>query len=153
MKTLLIKFVIFTFISMVSFTACNSDDDNISNNDSKSNIENNVEMGTWHITKYIDDGNDERNHFTGYNFTFGGNNVLTASNSTNTYNGTWSISDSNGDDDSQDDLDFNIFFASPPDFEDLSDDWDFISHTSTKIELIDVSGGNGGTDYLTFEKN
>jgi len=51
------------------------------------------------------------------------------------------------------DLDFNIFFASPPDFEDLSDDWDFISHTSTKIELIDMSGGNGGTDYLTFEKN
>jgi hypothetical protein len=25
--------------------------------------------------------------------------------------------------------------------------------TSTKIELIVVSGGNGGTDYLTFEKN
>ena len=38
-------------------------------------------------------------------------------------------------------------------FEDLNDDWDFISQSSTKIELIDVSGGNGGTDYLTFEKN
>ena len=29
-------------------------------------------------------------------------------------------------------------------FEDLNDDWDFISQSSTKIELIDVSGGNGG---------
>ncbi len=38
------------------------------------------------------------------------------------------------------------------DFEELSDDWDIISHSSTKIELIDISGGNGGTDYLTFEK-
>jgi hypothetical protein len=54
---------------------------------------------------------------------------------------------------SSDDLDFNISFASPPDFEELSDDWDFISQSSSKIELIDVSGGNGGTDYLTFEKN
>jgi hypothetical protein len=51
------------------------------------------------------------------------------------------------------DLDFNIFFAAPPDFENLSDDWDFILYKSTKIELIDMSGGNGGTDYLTFEKN
>jgi hypothetical protein len=39
------------------------------------------------------------------------------------------------------------------DFEDLNDDWDIISRSSTKIELIDISGGNGGTDYLTFEKN
>ena len=38
------------------------------------------------------------------------------------------------------------------DFEDLNDDWDIISQSSSKIELIDISGGNGGTDYLTFEK-
>jgi len=50
------------------------------------------------------------------------------------------------------DIDFNIFFASPADFAELSDDWDIISHTATKIELKDVSGGNGGTDLLTFEK-
>lgn len=35
----------------------------------------------------------------------------------------------------------------------LSDDWDVLERTDTKIRLIDVSGGNGGTDYLTFEKN
>lgn len=44
-------------------------------------------------------------------------------------------------------------FTSPPDFEELTDDWDIISQTSSKIELIDISGGNGGTDYLTFQKN
>lgn len=38
-------------------------------------------------------------------------------------------------------------------FEDLNDNWDFVTHSSTKIELIDSSGGNGETDYLTFEKN
>jgi hypothetical protein len=48
-----------------------------------------------------------------------------------------------------------ILFSSPApaDFiDDLSDDWDILSYSATKIELIDVSGGNGGTDYLTFEK-
>lgn len=55
------------------------------------------------------------------------------------------------DDDSQDDLDFNFNLSN--EFEDLSDDWDIISQSSTKIELIDVSGGNGGTDYLSFQKN
>ncbi len=55
-------------------------------------------------------------------------------------------------DDDSDDLDFNIVFQLTNDFEDLNDDWDIISHSATKIELIDVSGGNGGTDYLTFEK-
>ena len=37
-------------------------------------------------------------------------------------------------------------------FEELNDDWDVVSQSATKIELIDVSGGNGGTDYLTFER-
>ena len=50
--------------------------------------------------------------------------------------------------------DFNLFFSVPDssDFEDLNDDWDIISVTSSKVELIDISGGNGGTDYLTFER-
>lgn len=109
--------------------------------------------GTWKITLYNDSGTVKTSNFTGYNFTFGANNSLTASNSTNNYTGTWSVTDSNSNDDSLSDLDFNIIFASPANFQDLSDDWDIISRTDTKIQLIDVSGGNGGTDYLTFEKN
>ena len=154
MKFLLTKFAILVFVSSIFLTSCSSNnDDNISNDITKIQIENNVKAAAWHISKYIDSGNDEINHFTGFNFTFGANNVLTATNGINTNLGTWSITDNNSNDDSQDDLDFNIFFASPPYFEELSDDWHFISQTNTKIELIDVSGGNGGTDYLTFEKN
>lgn len=51
------------------------------------------------------------------------------------------------------DIDFNIFFASPVDFSELTEDWDIITNSSSKIELMHVSGGNGGTDLLTFEKN
>lgn len=50
-------------------------------------------------------------------------------------------------------VDFNIFFASPADFAELTEDWNIISYSATKIDLIHVSGGNGGTDLLTFEKN
>ncbi|RCU56718.1 hypothetical protein DU428_12380 [Oceanihabitans sediminis] len=119
----------------------------------QSTIQDNVAMGTWRITEFIDSGIDETNHFTGYNFSFNSSGVLHANNGSISYDGTWSITDSNSNDDSQDDLDFNIYFNLSNDFEDLNDDWDFISHSPTKIELIDISGGNGGTDYLSFEKN
>ncbi len=65
--------------------------------------------------------------------------------------GNFSGSSSSGN--TSGDIDFNIFFASPADFAELSEDWDIISHTASKIELKHVSGGNGGTDLLTFEKN
>ncbi len=116
-------------------------------------VENNVQNGTWRISKFIDSGTEETNHFTGYNFTFNSSGVLHASNGSNSYSGTWSVTDSNSNDDSQNDLDFNINFNVSNDFEDLNDDWDFVSQSETKIELIDISGGNGGTDYLTFVKN
>ncbi|MBK5192687.1 MAG: hypothetical protein JJE07_05645 [Flavobacteriaceae bacterium] len=116
-------------------------------------MKNNLQSGTWKITKFLDSGDDETNHFTGYNFTFGSNGTLTVANGSNTFNGTWSITDSNSNDDTQDDLELVINFNLTNDFEDLNDDWDFVSQSSTKIELIDISGGNGGTDNLTFEKN
>ncbi|MDP3312165.1 hypothetical protein [Lutibacter sp.] len=155
MKHLLIKFAALFFVLSLSLSACSSNDDGAITNDIvKIKIETNVKSGTFRITKFIDSGKDETTHFTGYNFTFGPSNVLTATNGTNTYTGTWSITNSSSSSSgSQNDLDFNIMFTSPPDFEELSDDWDFISQTSSKIELIDISGGNGGTDYLTFQKN
>lgn len=119
----------------------------------KQQIEDFMISGSWRITKFVDSGKDETNHFTGYDFVFNENGVLDSSNGTNTYSGTWSITDSNSNDDSPDDLDFNILFNLTNDFEDLNDDWDILSVSASKIELVDVSGGNGGTDLLTFEKN
>ena len=61
--------------------------------------------------------------------------------------GTWST----GTDDSQ--VKLVLAFSTPAQFADISDDWHVTERTDTKITLQDVSGGNGGTDYLTFEKN
>ena len=153
MKTLFFKSLL-VFILIFTISSCSNDDDDNSNSDTnQTNIENTVQDGTWRVTKFIDSGDDETNNFNGYAFTFNDNNSLIAENGNTTNNGSWSITDSNSSDDSIDDLDFNISFTSPPDFEELTEDWDIISRTDTKIELIHVSGGNGGTDYLTFEKN
>lgn len=115
-------------------------------------VETSIQSGTWRITKFIDSGTDETSNYSGYNFTFTNSGSLSATNGTTSVAGTWSITDSNSDDDSQSDLDFNINFTQA-NFIDLSDDWDFLSQSEIKIELTDVSGGGGGTDYLTFEKN
>lgn len=133
---------------MLLMVSCKKDDVK-----QKENIEAEVSNGTWKISYFSDSGTDETAKFTGYNFEFKSDGTLTASNGSNTYNGTWSVTDSNSNDDSPDDLDFNIYFNLTNDFEDLNDDWDITSHSDSKLELIDVSGGNGGTDLLTFTKN
>ena len=153
MKTLkLIPILLCIFMLNVA-SMCSSDDNNSSSNVAQTQVIATASSGTWRVTLYNDSGTVKTSNFTGYNFTFAASNVLTASNGTNTYAGTWSVSDSNSNDDTIDDLNFNIAFGAPANFADLTDDWHIQSRTDTKIELIDVSGGSGGTDYLTFEKN
>ena len=141
----------------VCIVGCSSDDAApIDPSQAIKEIEGQVQSGTWRITNYVDSGKNETNDYTGYDFTFNNNGSLTATNGTNTINGTWSITrDNDSDDDSSNDndIDFNISFTSPPDFQELSDDWDIVTTSNTKIDLIDVSGGNGDTDILVFEKN
>lgn len=144
------------FIIAGTVAACSGDDDNTSVNGNATAVINNMKSGTWKITKYVEDGDDELHHFNGFNFDFNENGTVTAVNGDTTYTGTWSVTDSDNstdDDNSGSDIDFNIAFTAPDEFADLSDDWDIMARTGIKVELIDVSGGNGGTDYLTFEKN
>jgi hypothetical protein len=133
---------------LIVAVACKNED---STNSNQTKVVDTITSGTWRITYFYDTDKEETANFTGYNFTFASS--VTATNGTNTYTGTWSVTDSNSNDDTMDDLHFNILFTAPPNFEDLSDDWEILEMTDTKIKLIDVSGGGGGTDYLTFEKN
>ena len=147
--------VVLSILFLVNVASMCSSDDNSNSSADPTPLINTVTSGTWRITFYEDSGVNETSQFSGYNFTFASTNVLTATNGTNTYTGSWSVTTSDINDDSpSNDLDFNILFSTPALFADeLSDDWDVLSRTDTKIELVDVSGGNGGTDYLTLEKN
>lgn len=153
----IIRASVLVFLSVAMGVLSCSDDDRVTvpaiQNQTQTQIETNVASGTWRISLFVDSGVDDTKDFAGYKFIFNTNGVLDSGNGVNNYVGTWSISDRNSSDDTQNDLDFNIFFNLTNDFEDLNDDWDFISNSTSKIELIDVSGGNGGTDFLTFEKN
>ena len=153
-KLKLVSFLSLIFVFNVA-SMC-SDDDNSNTAADPSPVINTVTSGTWRITLYEDSGINETTNYSNYIFTFNTNGVLTAANSTS-FNGTWSVTSSNSNDDNPDnDLDFNIAFVAPAPnsfTDDLTDDWDVISHTANRIQLVDVSGGNGGTDYLTFEKN
>jgi hypothetical protein len=113
-----------------------------------------VTEGEWRISYYFDTDTEETSDFMGFVFTFNADGTLNATDGNTALSGAWSITDSDNDtDDTMDDYtEFNILFSSPPKFADLSDDWEIKSYSANKIELIDVSGGNGGTDYLTFEK-
>ncbi|NHF58183.1 hypothetical protein FK220_002440 [Flavobacteriaceae bacterium TP-CH-4] len=155
MKKELINLMAFLFIVLV-FKSCTSDDndtDTINAADMEA-VKTAVTAGEWMITYYFDSDKDETSDYTGFIFTFGSDGVLQASDGTMALTGAWSVtsSDSSDDDSIEDDIDFNIVFASPELFEELSDDWDIVSYSNTKIELIDISGGDGSTDYLTFEK-
>ena len=142
MKNIFVLLAILT----VAILSCSKDDDN-SSTVSPGNVSNTVTSGTWRITYYWDSDHDETSDFSGYTFTFASGGVLTAVKSGTTVTGSWST----GTDDSKTEL--VISFASPASFIEISDDWEVIEMTSTRIKLRDVSGGNGGTDYLTFEKN
>ena len=148
-------------LTVFAFLSCDKDDETalVDTQAEITQVTTLVTAGTWRITNFNESGSDQTNNFTGYGFSFNANGALTANNGSTTVTGTWSITDdsSNGDDDSSDDsgddIDFNIFFAEPSNFNELSEDWDIVSRSDTKIMLRDVSGGDGGTDLLTFEKN
>jgi hypothetical protein len=146
--------VLLVSLLLVCISCSDDSDSNSSNNTQQTlnQIKNTAVNGVWEITYFYDTDHEETNNFIGYKFSFNTDGSLNATKDNTTITGSWSITDSNSSSSSSDDLHFNILFFSPPDFEDLSDDWEIISTSDTKIELIDISGGNGGTDYLTFQK-
>lgn len=148
-----------TIFFTVLLVACSKDDSNDSSNNSSSDqiaqANQVAQNGTWRISYFWDTDKDETSNFTGFEFSFNSDGSLVAVRNTTTVNGTWSVTNSSSSSSSSsNDVDFNIFFSVPQDsdFDDLIDDWDIISITDNTIELTDVSGGNGGTDFLTFTK-
>jgi hypothetical protein len=139
-------FIASAFIAL-SFASCKKDD-NSTSTITTAQVNTTVASGTWRITYYWDTDHEETSNYSGVNFTFGSGNVLTAANTLLTLaTGTWAT----GVDDSK--VKLVLVFTTPANFLEISDDWEVTERTDTKIKLRDVSGGGGGTDYLTFEKN
>lgn len=146
-------------IAMLFVVSCGDDDSTPNNNNNNNNqqqintIVAAMQQGNWRVTTFVGRTGDETVHFSDYNFTFGATGTLTAVNESTTVTGMWSVSDSDStDDEPGGDIDFNIGFSAPANFVHLSDDWDISERNANRISLIDVSGGNGETKILVFEK-
>jgi hypothetical protein len=132
-------------LALALFPSCKKEDN--SSTITAASVNNIVAAGNWRVTYYFDTDHDETSSFTGYEFSFGAGGTVTATKAGTTISGTWST----GNDDSH--VKLVLFFSSPASFSKINDDWHVIEQTNTKIRLQDISGGNGGTDYLTFERN
>lgn len=155
------KYLFLTFTLGFLISSCSTtDNDDLNGSNSTADIQaitNMTTSGSWRISSFVDSGIDETADFDGYTFSFMVGGSLEADNGNNNVAGTWSVtndsgSGDSGNDDSSEDIDFNIFFENPATFNELSEDWHIVSGSDTKIELIHISGGNGGTDRLIFEK-
>lgn len=135
----------FFFAGLLLITAsCSKDDDN---GGASAEVAAALKSGTWRITSYVDNGTDETTDFNSFTFTFANSGAVSATNSIFTATGTWST----GRDDSKHKL--NLVFTGSGLFDEISEDWEIVSHTSTQISLRHVSGGSGETDLLVFQKN
>lgn len=125
-----------------SIADCDDDSNGGNNNTTLTEI---FTSGTWYISYFFDDV-DETNYFNGYNFTFNSNGSSLAFKNSNTINGTWNIYNDSGTEKIVFNFDGSLL-------DEIEEDWRIIEYTSTLIKLKHISGGNGGTDYLTFTKN
>jgi hypothetical protein len=110
------------------------------------NAERILEQGTWRITLFMEEGNNETSDFNGYAFTFNEDGSVDAIGSGGAVEGTWSTEKDDGD------LKLYLNFTDPL-LSEIADDWHILSQSDAKLEMEDVSGGDGGTDELVLEKN
>jgi len=134
---------IFLSAGLLLSVSCTKDDDN-----SITSISNTLSSGSWRITYFVDSGQDETGDFAGYDLTFSGNsNTVIASNGTNSVSGAWAVSNDGSN------AELNLDFGTNDLFDDLNEDWHVLERTNVKVRMEHISGGGGGTDYLTLDKN
>lgn len=103
-----------------------------------------ITNGTWYISYFFEDDDNETSDYIGYNFTFSTNGMITVVKASTTTTGSWSNYIDSGDDIM--DLNFN-----DSNLDELEEDWEITEYSSTVIKLKHVSSGE--TDYLYFTKN
>ena len=102
--------------------------------------------GEWLVANYNDSGVDETANYEGFKFTYAADGSAMATNGTDNVTGTWSeLFDSESH---KLILDFGVTVP----FDEFADDWDVVEFSETRIELKDISGGDGSIDILVFEK-
>lgn len=109
------------------------------------NATNVVTGGTWRVTLFTDSGNDETSDFSGYNFSFNSNGVMTATRSGVSKDGTWSSGSNRFNIDLGPKIDANKPLG------ELTDNWQIITVSGSEIKLTDDNPLSA--EFLTFTRN
>ncbi|MEM0517084.1 MULTISPECIES: hypothetical protein [Aequorivita] len=135
-------------LALVVFASCSSDDDSGNAISTEfEEIKTTLPQGEWMISKLIDGEEDNTMAFESFKFTFNEDGTVVAKNDLFTENGTWVYDNSSS---SSEELVLQFGQTTP--FDEINDDWDIISVSNIKVELSDISGGDGEIELLTFTK-
>jgi hypothetical protein len=145
-------FSVFALFATLGISSCTSDDDSSNDSQTIAQLESSIKTGTWRISRFIEDGDNQTNHFNGYVFTFNENGTVIATNGTNTIAGTWVTTNGSSSSSGSNPKFILQFEAANGPFEEISEDWRIESATSSIVDLKNVSGGDGSIDLLTFTK-
>ncbi|WP_197022164.1 hypothetical protein [Sediminibacter sp. Hel_I_10] len=100
--------------------------------------------GLWIVASYTEDAIDQTADYVGYKLVFNMDSTVSASNGSDTNNGTWAVLNGGNQ--------MALDFGTDMPFEEFNDDdWDVISVSATQVVIQDISGDDG-TDTLTLQK-
>ncbi|MBK5212813.1 MAG: hypothetical protein JJE55_04020 [Flavobacteriaceae bacterium] len=135
-------------LTIIVFASCNSKDDpgNVQTNEFEK-IKTTLIQGEWKVGNLIDGQSDHTADFESFVFTFNGDGTVAAKNDLFTETGTWAYDNSSSSDE-----ELVLQFSETVPFDKINDNWEIIAVSNSKIDLRDVSGGNGNTKLLSFTK-
>lgn len=136
-------FFAFLFFSAFQLVSCVKNDDNSSGGNN-----NQVPAaGSWKVSFFFDK-QDKTGNYSSYTFEFQSNGSMSASNGSQTWQGTWLT----GFDDSKNKFLIDFNGSVPSTLSELEEDWLIISMDDNNMHFEHTSGGNGDTDVLKFKK-
>ncbi|MCG2418277.1 hypothetical protein K8089_04525 [Aequorivita sp. F47161] len=138
---------ILVLLAIVVFASCSSDDDSGNANTTEfEDIKTVLPQGDWMISKLIEGESDHTSAFESIEFTFNQDGTVIAQTDLFTENGTWAYDNSSSSEE------LVLQFSEMTPFDEINDDWEIVSVSNVKIELSDISGGDGDIELLTFTK-
>lgn len=140
---------ILILLAVVVFASCSSDDDAGDVYTSEfEDIKTTLSEGQWEVSTFIDDEVDKTSIFESFVFTFNEDGTVEGKTDLFTEPGTWAYDNTSSASEK-----LVIAFGETEPLSEISDDWDIISVSNSKVELSDSNDdGNNDIELLTFTK-
>ena len=126
---------------------CDEDDDNDYNDNDVDDTDfiNVLKEGSWKVTYFFEES-DQTHAFEGISFTFSADGTAQALSGSDVVNGTWDSDGDNGH------LEVEFDFEQHLPYDKISEDWEIIEFTETKIQMEHKSDDGTHVRLLTFER-